>query len=109
MQASKLDAESATSKVEQAAEQQLQALANRSEQALDLLKNKLDRCDEKLKEFATFVKVLCSFLIFDTPCNTGTRLTQPVSRPFFELWGWIAGCQHEYDPFSKSKLFSPAL
>nr|CAB3232346.1 centlein [Phallusia mammillata] len=63
LQAGKLEAESATSLVEQAAEQQLQTLASRSEQALDKLKAKLERCEEKLNEFNLFVKSLTNNLI----------------------------------------------
>ena len=57
MQAGKLEAESATTRMEHEAELQLQSLATRSEQALEKLRSKLERSEEKLGEFGVFIQV----------------------------------------------------
>ncbi|CAK8693997.1 unnamed protein product [Clavelina lepadiformis] len=75
VQASKLEAENVTSQVQQEAEHQLQALASRSELALDKLKGKSERADEKTKEFNTFVTSLTSQL-FDLLCRQRDLLLQ---------------------------------
>jgi len=62
-QACKLEAENATSRMEQEAEHQLQALAGRSELALEKLRNKLEKSEEKLGEFGTFVQVGIKFFM----------------------------------------------
>uniref|UniRef100_H2YPP7 Uncharacterized protein n=1 Tax=Ciona savignyi TaxID=51511 RepID=H2YPP7_CIOSA len=63
LQTSKLAAENMSSKIEEEAGQQLQKLADRSEQAIEKLRLKLDRSDEKLAEFSTFVKNLSTHII----------------------------------------------
>uniref|UniRef100_H2XUT1 Centlein n=1 Tax=Ciona intestinalis TaxID=7719 RepID=H2XUT1_CIOIN len=63
LQSSKLAAESMSSRIEEEAGQQLQKLADRSEQAIEKLRLKLEKSEEKLMEFSTFVKNLSGHLM----------------------------------------------
>ena len=63
LQSARLEMEQEASKLEQEATNQLHTLATRSEEALDKLNSKLEKSQEKVKEYNNFISQFATNLI----------------------------------------------